>query len=138
MEILSLAFIQLVSDSICRKFRHVYSNDSLSHVDTKFYTEPSLTFPILQLDVHRSQEPNLEINLSEYSLRYCLFRASCSKEIHDCQVQTLKSLQSIWTDMGVHGEAKAERLESFRTHVLVSFIKLIGIVLILFSACMFV
>lgn len=44
--------------------------------------------------------------------------AVCSKAIHEKQIQTLKALKSIWTDMGVYGEAKLARLESFQTHVL--------------------
>ncbi|KAJ1524023.1 hypothetical protein ONE63_010566 [Megalurothrips usitatus] len=41
----------------------------------------------------------------------------CHKELCSEQAETLGSLQSIWADMGVYGEAKSARLESFRSHV---------------------
>lgn len=64
---------------------------------------------------------------SPYSSR-CVFldhRSAVSQEIHDSQIQTLKELGSIWSDMGVHGEAKTARLSAVRTHVLVSLVLLV-------------
>ncbi|XP_034235985.1 protein regulator of cytokinesis 1-like isoform X2 [Thrips palmi] len=41
-----------------------------------------------------------------------------SQEIVEAQTRTLKELGAIWSDMGVHGEAKTARLSAVRTHVL--------------------
>lgn len=52
-------------------------------------------------------------------------RSAIAKDIQDHQVKTLLSLNAIWEDMGVYGEAKAARLKSFHTHTLVSFISIL-------------
>lgn len=52
-------------------------------------------------------------------------RAAVSQEIIDSQTRTLRELNSIWSDMGVHGEAKTARLSAVRTHVLVSLVLLL-------------
>ena len=47
-------------------------------------------------------------------------RSAISQEIIESQTRTLRELGCIWSDMGVHGEAKTARLNAVRTHVLVS------------------
>lgn len=44
--------------------------------------------------------------------------SAISQEIIESQTRTLRELGCIWSDMGVHGEAKTARLNAVRTHVL--------------------